>query len=190
MVKSEQSCRMCNPGTRLRLWCALALIMSSTTYLAADGIRVTPLVREGQVLVSFEIPNGFTEDIRAAIYSGLRTTFTYTVELRMEAAAWIDRKIATVVISNTVQYDNLSRRHNISRMLDGRIEDTRVTDDEAEVREWMTRLEKLPLFKTSQLEPNREYYVRVHARARPRTGAFPWPFDSGLSGQSKFTFIR
>lgn len=182
---------MCNSGARRRLWCVLALVMviSSATYLAADGIRITPLVRDGNVLVSFEVPNGFTEDVRAAIYSGLRTTVTYTVELRMEAAVWIDRKIATVVISNTVQYDNLSRRHSISRVLDGRLEDTRVTDNEAEVREWMTKLEKLPLFKTSQLEPNREYYVRVYARARPRTGALPWPFDTGLSGQSKFTFI-
>jgi hypothetical protein len=165
-------------------------VLSSATLLAADGIRITPLVREGHVFVSFDVPNGFTEEVREAIYSGLRTTFTYTVELRMEAAVWIDRKIATAVINNTVQYDNLSRRHNISRTLDGRLEDTRVTDDEVEVRDWMTRLDKLPLFKTSQLEPNREYYVRVYVRARPRTGAFPWPFEGGLSGQSKFTFIR
>jgi Domain of unknown function (DUF4390) len=190
VVKSGRSCRMCNRDNRLRLWCVMALIVASVTLASADGIRITPLVREGQVLVSFEIPNGFTEDVRAAIYSGLRTTFTYTVELRLEAAAWIDRKIATVVISNIVQYDNLSRRHNISRMLDGRIEDTRVTGDEAEVRQYLTVLERMPLFKTSQLEPNREYYVRVYAVARPRTAAFPWPFGSGLSGQSKFTFIR
>ena len=31
----------------------------------------------------------------------------------MAATVWIDRKIASAVISNTVQYDNLSRRHNI-----------------------------------------------------------------------------
>lgn len=174
----------------LRLWSALALVLCSSTLLAADGIRITPLVRDGYVLVSFDVPNGFTEEVREAIYSGLRTTVTYTVELRLEAGAWIDRKIGTVVISNSVQYDNLSRRHNISRVVDGRLEDTRVTDDEAQVRDWMTRLDKLPLFKTSQLEPNREYYVRVYARARPRTGALPWPFEGGLSGQSKFTFIR
>jgi len=180
---------MSSPWTSLRLWGALALVLIGAPALA-DGIKITPLVREGNVLVSFEVPNGFTEDVRAAIYSGLQTTFIYTVELRTPAAMWIDRKIATVVISNTVQYDNLSRRHNISRLVDGRLEDTRVTENEAEVREWMTRLDKLPLFKTSQLEPNREYYVRVYARARPRTGALPWPFEGSLSGQSKFTFIR
>ena len=59
-----------------------------------------------------------------------------------------------------------------------------------EVREWMTRLDNLPLFKTSQLEPNREITCACHVRARPRTGALPWPFEGGLSGQSKFTFIR
>lgn len=190
MLESDRSWRMGSSRTGLRLWSALAIVLSTATLLAADGIRITPLVREGHVLVSFDVPNGFTEEVREAIYSGLRTTFTYTVELRMAATVWIDRKIATAVISNTVQYDNLSRRHNISRTLDGRIEDTRVTDDEMEVREWMTRLDRLPLFKTSELEPNREYYVRVYVRARPRTGALPWPFEGGLSGQSKFTFIR
>ena len=190
MLKSDRPLRMRSSRAPLHLWGALALVVFSSTVLAADGIRITPLVREGHVLVSFDVPNGFTDDVREAIYSGLRTTVTYTVELRMEATVWIDRKIATVVINNTVQYDNLSRRHNISRTVDGRLEDTRVTDDEVEVRDFLTRLEKLPLFKTSQLEANREYYVRVYSRARPRTGALPWPFEGSLSGQSKFTFIR
>lgn len=190
MLKSDRPWRMRSSRASFHLWGALALVIFSSTVLAADGIRITPLVREGHVLVSFDVPNGFTDDVREAIYSGLRTTVTYTIELRMEATIWIDRKIATVVINNTVQYDNLSRRHNISRTVDGRLEDTRVTDDEVEVRDFLTRLEKLPLFKTSQLEANREYYVRVYARARPRTGALPWPFEGSLSGQSKFTFIR
>ena len=54
----------------------LGVIASTATLFAADSIRVTPLVRDGQVLVSFQLDNGFTEDVRAAIYSGLRTTFS------------------------------------------------------------------------------------------------------------------
>jgi Domain of unknown function (DUF4390) len=168
----------------------LGVIASTATLLAADSIRVTPLVRDGRVLVSFQLDNGFTEDVRAAIYSGLRTTFTYTVELRVESAIWVDRMIASVIVDNTVEYDNLARRHSLSRIVDGRLEDARITEDESLVRQWMTTLDRLPVFRTSKLEPNREYYVRVVARARPRTDAFFWPFASGLSGQKKFTFIR
>ncbi len=54
----------------------------------------------------------------------------------------------------------------------------------------MTTFQRLPLFRTSVLQTNREYYVRVGAVARPSNGAFLWPFGSGTSGQAKFTFIR
>jgi len=40
------------------------------------------------------------------------------------------------------------------------------------------------------LEPNREYYIRVSATAKPSNGSFMWPFGSGTSAQGKFTFIR
>jgi hypothetical protein len=173
-----------------RRWSALGVVVAGALLLGADSIRITPLVRDGQVLVSFELANGFTEDVRAAIYSGLRTTFSYNIELRVESAIWVDRMIGSVLVDNTVEYDNLARRHSLSRTVDGRLEDARITEDEAVVRQWMTTLEKLPAFRTSALEANREYYVRVVARARPRTDAFFWPFGSGLSGQKKFTFIR
>lgn len=176
------------PST-LRLLGALTLIALSATLYAADVIRIVPLVRDSQVLVSFELADGYTEDVRAAIHSGLRTTFTYTVELRLDVPIWIDRTIATTVISNTVQYDNLTRRHNVQRTLDGRVEQARVTEDESIVRQSMTIFERLPLFSTSSLEPNREYYVRVRATARPSNGSLFWPWASGPTGQAKFTFI-
>ena len=42
-----------------------------------------------------------------------------------------------------------------------------VTDSETAVRQLMTSFQRLPLFRTSILEPNREYYVRISASARP-----------------------
>lgn len=173
----------------LRVLSALALVALSATLYAADVIRIVPLVRDSRVLVSFELADGYTEDVRAAIHSGLRTTFTYTVELRLDVPIWIDRTIATAVVSNTVQYDNLTRRHNVLRTLDGRIEMARETEDETIVRQSMTVFERLPLFSTSILEPNREYYVRVRATARPSNGSLFWPWASGPTGQAKFTFI-
>jgi hypothetical protein len=167
----------------------LAVVASATALHAAESIRIVPLVRDDMVLISFGLEDGFTQDVRAAIYSGLRTTFTYTVELRVEVPIWVDRTIETAVISTSVEYDNLTRRHSLFRLLDGRIEETRVTEDESVVRQWLTNLERLPLFRTSKLEPNREYYVRVRAQARPTSGSL-WLWASGASGQTKFTFIR
>ena len=172
------------------LFCTLLLLSVAVTLRAAEGLRIVPLVRDDHVLVTFELADGFTEEVRAAIRSGLKTTFTYTVDLRLEVPVWVDRTIATTTVTNSVEYDNLTRLHTVVRMLDGKTESTQVTDSEATVRQLMTSFQRLPLFQTSILEPNREYYVRISATARPTNGAFLWPWGSGTSGQAKFTFIR
>jgi hypothetical protein len=167
----------------------LALLLLSATLQAQDTVRIVPLVRDGQVLVTFEIADGYTEEVRAAIQSGLRTTFTYTVDLRVEVPAWTDRTIQTVTVSSIVKYDNLTRRHSMERTLDGRVSESKVTEDETLVRHFMTGFQRLPLFRTSKLEANREYYVRVRATARPSSGSMLWPFGTGVTGLAKFTFI-
>jgi hypothetical protein len=169
---------------------AMALVSVSATLVAAEGLRIVPLVREDRVLVTFELADGFTDEVRDAIRSGLKTTFTYTVDLRLEVPAWVDRTIATAVVANSVEYDNLARIHTLVRVVDGKVENQQRTDNEAVVQQLMTSFQRLPLFRTAILEPNREYYVRITATARPTNGAFLWPWGSGTSGQAKFTFVR
>ena len=170
--------------------CLLALASLTVTLAAAEGLRIVPLVRNDQVLVTFELADGFTNEVREAVRSGLRTTFTYIVDLRLEVPAWVDRTIATAVITNSVEYDNLTRLHSVVRVIDGGVESTDLTEDETTVRRLMTSFQRVPLFHTASLVPNREYYVRISASARPSNGAFLWPWGSGTSGQAKFTFLR
>jgi hypothetical protein len=181
-----------NSAPLYRRACFFALLLVAalgSTAQAADTFRIIPLVRDETVLVSFDLADGFTDEVRAAIKSGLQTTITYTVDLRAKAPLWMDRTMASAVVSTTVQYDNLTRRHTVVRTLDGRVEETRVTEDEAVVKELMTNFDRVALFRTSILEPNREYYVRVRAQVRPSNGGMLWPWSSGRSAQTKFTFI-
>lgn len=172
-------------------WLCLALLLGAfATVQAQEGLRIVPLVRDDNVLVTFELTDGFTEQVKDAIHSGLKTTFTYSVELRLDVPAWVDRTIATTVVTNSVEYDNLTRQATLVRTVDGRVEKTEATADDATVRSWMTTFNRLPLFKTRVLEENREYYVRVVATARPTNGVLLWPWGSGTSGQAKFTFLR
>ena len=75
--------------------CAIALVCAITTIFAqgTQTLRVVPLVKDDHVLVSFELTGGLTDEVRDAIKSGLKTTFTYTVELRLDVPAWVDRTI-------------------------------------------------------------------------------------------------
>ncbi|MBE3072005.1 MAG: hypothetical protein IMZ67_03440, partial [Acidobacteria bacterium] len=52
----------------------LATLAAATALAAADAIRVVSLVKDQRVQVSFTMEHGFTEDLRAAIRSGLPTT--------------------------------------------------------------------------------------------------------------------
>ena len=170
----------------------LLLIANASPAFAqsSPGFRVVPVVRDGTVYVTFDLASGFTEDVRAAIQSGLKTTFTYDVELRLDVPGWVDRTVGTSTVTATVEYNNLLRRYTLTRVVDGRQDEPEQVDSEGKVRQWMTNLKGLPLFDTRILEANRDYYVRVRATARPSNGSLLWPFGSGTSAMAKFTFIR
>ena len=172
------------------IWCVAAVMAAGVLVRAADDnlLRIVPIVSKDDVVVSFDGTDAYTDDVRAAIASGLRTTFTYEIELRMLVPTWVDRTIATSIVTVSDQYDNLTRRHTLLRTIDGRVEQAFVTEDEAAMKRWLTSFTRLPLIMTSKLDQTRDYYVRVRARVRPRgTSLLGW--TNGISAQAKFTFV-
>ena len=176
-------------------WCLCVFVVTAgfSASLHAAGadpdLKVTPIARDGQVVVSFDLSDGYTPDVRDAIHSGLLTTFTYELDLR-RGAALFDRTVASVTVTAVVRFDNLTRRYQMWRTVDGRVEDARPTEDQDAVRAWMTHFERVPLSATTALEANGEYSVRVRARTRPHNAWFFWPWSSAVLGQAKFTFIQ
>lgn len=173
---------------RFPVVCLVALMAAGALARAAESLRILPVVRGDTVTVSFELADAYNDEIRQAIASGLRTTFTYDIELRMVVPSWVDRTVATAVVSSSDEYDNLTRRHKLSRALDGRVHEVSETEDESIVRQWLTTFGGLSLYRTSKLDPSRNYYVRISARARPRGGSL-LGWASSVTGQAKFTFI-
>src|SRR5262249_43472063 len=144
-------------------------------------------VRDNQVLVTFELNDAFTPAVHETIASGLRTTFSYDLELRTVVPGWIDRTIARAEVTITDQYDNLTRRHTLTRTVDSR-EETIVTEDEAIVKAWLTKGTRIRVTDTSKLDATRDYYVRITTRARPVGGSL-LGLTKSISGSAKFTFI-
>lgn len=186
-------------GRRVAVWAVLAVSLAILAWPGSDlraadevGLQVRSLAKDGHVLVSFTLTNGFTEELRAAIRSGLPATITYEIELGRDGVLWFDRTVATTNVTASVRFDTLTRQHQLSRTIDGRGEEPRLTEDESLVREWMTVFKLLPLFSTAQLEANAEYYVRVRARTRPRVNwLLFWPWEHGApTGEARFTYIQ
>ena len=166
----------------------MTLVAALAVVRAAETLRIVPIVREGEVLVSVEIKDLDAKQVREVISSGLRTTFTYDIELRMVVPGWVDRTVATV-------RDRLVRSVRQSDQTAQAVEDDRrprrgsgghrrrsgsapMADD----------VDAEPLCDTKKLDPNRDYYVRISTRERPRgTSLFGW--GPTVTGQTKFTFI-
>ena len=159
---------------------------------ASQKLQVVPLPKDGEVLVSFKLDEALTDEIRAAIHSGLTIKFVYKVDLRRSSAVWFDRTIASAVVAATVRFDTLTRLYHVSRTLYGHTEwaDPTAKEDVA----WSTLTSdfaRLSLFRGTALEPNAEYYVRVSANASPRNSAFVWPWQGDdAMGFAKFTFVK
>lgn len=173
---------------RLIILTAALAIASAAAPRAQETLRITPLVHDDHVVVTFELDDAYSDAVREAIRSGVRTTFTYHLDLRTVAPGWFDRTIASTVVSTTDQYDNLTRRHTLTRTSDGRVIDSIVTEDEAVVKSWLTRWTRVPVSDTSKLDPTREYYVRITTQARPLGGSL-LGFTRTVVGRAKFTYI-
>ena len=170
---------------RFFVW-SMLLVLAAATVQSQETLRITTFTSGNRVLVSFELNDAYNEPVREAIASGLRTTFTYQLELR--TPAWIDRTVGTAIVSATDQYDNLTRRHTLTRTVDGRVEDVLVTEDDAIVKTWLTKWSRVPVADTSKLDPTRDYYVRVSTRTRPLGGSL-LGVTRTITGQVKFTFV-
>ena len=155
-------------------------------------LQVAPLARDGDVLVSFKLAQEPTDEIRSAIHSGLTVSLVYKIDLRRSSAGWIDRTIASTVVTATVRFDNLTRKYAVTRMVEGRIDRADSMDREDLAWTWLTnQFEKMPLFRSVALEVNGEYYVRVRAHSTPRNMSFVWPWQADdVVGLAKFTFMR
>jgi len=166
-------------------WSAL-LLLAGATVLAQGALRISTLTYNNRVVVSFELNDAYDEAVRDAIAGGLRPSFTYTLELR--TPAWIDRTIGTTIVTTTDQYDNLTRRHTLTRTVVGRVDEVLVTEDNAVVKTWLTKLSRVPVADVAQLDAARDYYVRVTTKSRPLGGSL-LGLTKTITGQVKFTFI-
>jgi uncharacterized protein DUF4390 len=162
------------------------LLLAVVDVTTQESLRIVPFISGDRVVVSFELNDAYNDAVREAIASGLRTTFSYQLELRTRA--WVDRTIGTTVVATTDRYENLTRRHTLTRTIDGRLEDVLVTEDDAVVKTWLTKWNRVPVADTSKLDPAREYYVRVTTHTAPVGGSLLGVTKS-VTAQVKFTFV-
>ncbi len=180
---------------RRSLLAVLAAVAGATALAASDaGVRVTPVVSDGRVLATFAAPSAWTPDARELVRGGLALTFLFDVELRRPSTLFFDATLARTRVTSEARYDTLTKSFRVSKTRDGRLVESTRSEQEPEVREWMTGFQQVLLEPAEPLEPNAEYYVRVRLYVRPRRTVSLWslwPFGrDDASGRATFTYIR
>jgi len=101
--------------TLSRLILTILFIMGSWLCPAGSAAREAQI---GDVLVARQpdrftvfarVTNCFTSGMESAIMAGVPTTFTFLVDFYRERNFWPDKKIAAVVVRQTVKYDNVKK---------------------------------------------------------------------------------
>lgn len=166
------------------------VLVSHPPAAAAELVDLGLLIKEKKVFVTFRMTDAFNEDIERSIASGLPVSFRYEVQLKKVRAIWLNQRVDTRRITNTVTYNNITERYALSRDIDGRIVATSVVADHNEMMEFMTVIDDLALFEVSGLEPNADYYLRVKGLVKERNLFLfiPWDQDSGWE-KKYFTYL-
>jgi len=59
--------------------------------------------------------DAFREEMKTAIFSGVPTTFSFLIKLYKVRNLWLDKKIADIVTTNTIKYNNLKEEFVVTR---------------------------------------------------------------------------
>lgn len=178
---------------RMWVWVAVVglVVNGAAVVLAAGDVRITPVVAEDRVFANFAAPGAFSDDVRAAVQSGLPVTISYVTELRRNSSLWFDETIASTEVASSVKFDTLTGVYQVSKSRNGTVHWSETTVKEDEMRLWVTEFERVLLTDTSRLRNTGDYYVRVRARDNLPRGFSLWPWGrSDTSGRVELPVIR
>ena len=123
------------------------------------GIEVNNV--DQSLLLYFRVDNCFTQDMKKAIDSGIKTTFNFFIKAYEARDYWWDRKIAEIKVSHDVQYDSLKKVYMIK--LSEKDDKTISVQDFDEVKKILSHVAGLRIAELQNLQKGGHYQVCMMA---------------------------
>lgn len=160
----------------------LALLPALLVPLAAAGedaeIDAVSVRVDGNLArVGFDLEGAFSADFVEQLESGLPSGFIYDLEL-VKDRRWFDKTLATSRLQVVAMYDAGTRGYLVNYKLDGKLVESRMVRDVADVERAMTHVEDLPAFHLDAYPRAWRLLVRARAAVGPRTVLFFIPARS------------
>jgi hypothetical protein len=132
-----------------------------------ENLQVT--LEGDEVVAAFRLAGAFGEQLRERIQSGLPTGIVYELELLRDRKRWYDRGLADSTLQVVAMFNAVNREYLVNFKLDGRLVESRVLHDLAEVERAMTEISALPTFSLAGMPSSRRLLLRARAELGSRT---------------------
>jgi hypothetical protein len=143
----------------------LILIFPLPAFCQKASIKDIQVKRANEVWrVSFDVDNCFTEKMEEAIQSGIRTTFTFYINLYQKRSWWKDRNLASVEFRHTVQYHPIQKVYQIKL---GEDLSPLAASSLEEAKKLMAKVKEFKIRSSSPFEPGVPAYFRIKAELDP-----------------------
>jgi hypothetical protein len=148
------------------LMCYLFLVFPLSSYGRKASITDIVVTDSADYTTVYaRLANCFTKRMDSAILAGVPITFTFFIDLYHERPKWFDEKVSSVVVKQTIKYDNLKKLFYVSSM-DGRTESEFQDFDGA--KKAMAELNGIALVPLKDLHKDTLYYVMIKANLDSR----------------------
>jgi hypothetical protein len=114
--------------------------------------------------VGFYVENCFTEKMEEAIQTGIRTVFTFYLDLNQKRKWWKDRKAGSVEFHHIIQYDPIRGEYHVTLEEN---DSSLVTSDIQEAKRLMAKVDGVEIRPSSQLKPGIPVQLRIKAELNP-----------------------
>ena len=119
---------------------------------------------DGVWKVSFFVANCFTDKMDEAIRSGMKTAFTFYLQLYQKRKILKDRNLVSMEFRHTIRFDPIRGEYLVTF---GESQSSRVTSNLEEAKRWMTKVEEVEIRSPSQLKPGTSTELRIKAELDP-----------------------
>lgn len=159
----------------IRRWFAACLLTTlvavTATAAGAEMTSVEVRVDGNLARLDLVLDGSFTDEFVERLESGLPTGLIYRFEL-LQDRQWFDRELETGVLQVAAMYDAATRGYLVNYKLDGKLIESRMVRELADVEAAMTRIEDLPAFRLDDYPRAWRLLVRARATVGSRTVLF------------------
>lgn len=157
-----------------------ALTISAFLFFGSSGEK--PRITELQIALdgrrveaSFQLTNAFSDELFERIQTGLASGFTYQFVLTRDQKLWFENRLDSSTLEVTAMYNAVTREYLVNYKQDGKLIDSRIALDRAELERAMTHFSGLFLFQLEAVKPDKRLSVRARAELGSKTTLFIIP---------------